>query len=58
MNNSFWNDYAQAMELSVEGNKLIAQEIGRFFRNANVAVKAWFGDALRSYVATSRPPQI
>jgi hypothetical protein len=26
-NGNFWSDYADAMELSVEGNRLIAQEI-------------------------------
>lgn len=26
-NANFWSDYADAMEMSVEGNRLIAQEI-------------------------------
>jgi hypothetical protein len=28
----FWNNYAEAMELSVEGNRLIAREIAGLFR--------------------------
>jgi hypothetical protein len=31
-NHDFWTDYAEAMELSIEGNRLIAQEITQWVR--------------------------
>jgi hypothetical protein len=29
----FWSNYAEAMELSIEGNRLIAREIADLLRN-------------------------
>lgn len=28
----FWTNYADSMEMSIEGNRLIAREIGELFR--------------------------
>ena len=32
-NSDFWSDYADAMEISVQGNRLIAREIADIARN-------------------------
>jgi hypothetical protein len=45
---NFWSDYAEAMELSVEGNRLIAQEIVELGRNVWHAAVRSFDGVLRN----------
>ncbi len=42
----FWTGYADAMELSIEGNRLIAQEIGELARDLWHHVLRSFGELL------------
>lgn len=44
----FWSDYADAMELSVEGNRLIAQEIVELGRDLWRGVIRSFDGVLRN----------
>ena len=49
MNKSnFWADYAEAMELSVEGNRLIAQEIVELGRGLWLGVVRSLDGVLRN----------
>jgi hypothetical protein len=42
----YWADCAEAMELSIEGNRLIAQEIGAGARKLWRRVMQWLDDSL------------
>ncbi len=55
---SFLNTYAEAMELRVEGNRIIAAALAKQIRAAWNAVGRWFQQATRGYVATHRLPPI
>jgi hypothetical protein len=49
MNESnFWANYAEAMELSIEGNRLIAQEIADFARTVWTRAIRSLDEMLRS----------
>jgi hypothetical protein len=58
MNQGYWEDCAEAMELTVEGNRLIALELAGYGRSAGHAVMRWLEQALKGYVATHRLPPI
>jgi hypothetical protein len=46
-NRSFWDVYAETMELTMEGNRLIAQEVADGTERRWRATKRWFRNALR-----------
>jgi hypothetical protein len=53
----FWTSYAEAMELSIEGNRLIAQEIVDLARNVwNRVVRSFDGLAQSSAQHRHLPP--
>jgi hypothetical protein len=43
----FWDGCAEAMELSIEGNRLIAQELTEGLRNLWRRATHWLDDSLR-----------
>ena len=45
---SFWDDCAEAMELTIEGNRLIVTEIADCLREQWHAAKNWVSETLHS----------
>jgi hypothetical protein len=45
---SFWDDCADAMELTIEGNRLIVNEIADCLRDQWRAAMRWTAEAARS----------
>lgn len=55
---SHWDDCAEAMELTLEGNRLIALEVAGYLRSAWQAVIGWLDATARVNATTHRLPPL
>jgi hypothetical protein len=55
---NYWNDYAEMMELTVEGNRLLSREIAKGVGHLWQTMKRWLSDTVHRHGASghARPP--
>lgn len=55
---SHWDDCAAAMELTLEGNRLIVLELACYLRSAWQSVLGWLDETARVNATTHRLPPL
>jgi len=55
---SFWDDCADAMELTIEGNRLIVTEIALALQEQWHAALRWLSDTAHSVLAFRHQPRV